>query len=163
MDTLPQADPNGMNLYVPKSVRLNLSILIECSVDSLLVSITVHASSPNLQTALARRNDPRYANVRSAQDFLLTRYGITDFEPETHLPSVRERPHDPDNRVYCDALRSLMRTAARELLSVGTLFQIVCVADGRFSPGQNSHGRRCGDIQTGGSGSSWSALFIYLF
>lgn len=85
--------------------------------NSLLVSITVQDPPLTLQTVLARRNDPRYANARSAQDFLLTKYGITHFEPETHLPSVREKPNTPDNRVYCDALRKMMKTAARECLS----------------------------------------------
>jgi hypothetical protein len=49
-----------------------------------------------------------------AQEFLLMNYGITHFDPETHLPIVRERPNDPDLRQMCNSLRLLMRDAACE-------------------------------------------------
>lgn len=52
----------------------------------LLVSITIYAQSLSLQTFLTWRNDSRYAIAWSAQDFLMTMYGITHFEPEMYLP-----------------------------------------------------------------------------
>jgi hypothetical protein len=121
----------------------------------------MHSRPLSLQAILARRNDPGYAPARSAQDYLMKTYGITHFEPETYLPTVRERPNDPDNRAYCDELRKMMRFAARECLGWNIFQVIVYVADGDISSGQNLHERRRGDIQTGGFGSSWSALFLF--
>ena len=89
----------------------------------------MHPRSPSLQTVLARRNDPRYAPARLAQDYLMKTYGISHFEPETYLPAVRtrKRPYDPDIRVYCDELRKLMQDTAREL-SVRNIFRsCLCV------------------------------------
>jgi len=51
-----------------------------------------------------------------AQEFLLMTYGLTHFEPEIHLPIVKNKPNDPGIRQMCDALRRLMREAARESL-----------------------------------------------
>ncbi|KIM81492.1 hypothetical protein PILCRDRAFT_8563 [Piloderma croceum F 1598] len=70
---------------------------------------------PLRQIDPARRDDPIYVAHESAlmaQEFLLMTYGITHFEPEIHLPIVKNNPDDPGIRQMCDALRRLMQEAA---------------------------------------------------
>jgi hypothetical protein len=76
--------------------------------------------NPRRQPDPALSNDPLYMaheHALIAQEFLLMNYGITHFEPETHLPIMMERPDDAGLREMCDALRHLMQEAARVSLS----------------------------------------------
>ena len=80
-----------------------------------------------------------------AQELLLMSYGLTHFDPETHLPIARLKPDDPDIREKCNALRLIMHLAARECF--GHVSHDIHYEQ-LHSSGRNSYERGCAEIQT---------------